>query len=490
MKIILIGYLGSQIIVPASKYLTSKYLKGFDIVYLNYTGAISGWSNFLSAYLSTLTDENIIFALDDYLVAAPIDINKYNSALSEMGGDVVCVKLCKSTLQEHEEYPVTTQYTIWNRNYLIELLSQPEIKNAWDFEMKGSKIFNKKCLLRTCIDYFCNSSISGRWNGVRFDGLKEDDVKYIKENLMNEKRITVFGGSGFLGHALVERLISMGHSNILAVARNEGELTKLKEQFATITTMSGDISDSWVVRKAMKDADEVYVLAAMKHVGLAELETKSCVNTNVVGIMNIVNESIVTKPKMLMFISTDKASQPSGVYGCSKKIGERLVAEAENINPDTRYFVVRYGNVFSSTGSFITKWKPKMERGEEIILTDPEATRFFWTVKDAIDLIFECINKASDATPYTPKMKAVKMGIVLEACMEVYGQCPVKIIGLQAGENKNETMDGINFSNTSEQFTKEEFKSKFLYGEDNSRTHREIENLPEDSLGKTDIRFL
>jgi len=273
-------------------------------------------------------------------------------------------------------------------------------------------------------------------------------------------KIVVFGASGFLGTALVERLYGKGH--ILAVARNEGGLIVLKEKFPDIEIMTGDIAEPWVVQKAMEGADEVYLLSAMKHVGLAEIDTHSCIKTNIVGAMNVIEESIVTSPKVLVFISTDKAAQPSGVYGCSKKISERLISEAERINPDTKYRIVRYGNVWGSTGSMITKWRPKMEKGEEIILTDPEASRFFWTVGESVDLIFECIEKAVDATPYVPKMKAVKMGVVLEACMEVYGECPVKIIGLQPGENKVETTDGVTFSDSVEQFTKEEFKAKFL----------------------------
>jgi UDP-N-acetylglucosamine 4,6-dehydratase len=276
-------------------------------------------------------------------------------------------------------------------------------------------------------------------------------------------RIVIFGASGFLGTALVERLTSLGRTNIVAVARNEGGLVALNEKFPMIRTISGDIADPWTVKKAMRGADEVYLLAAMKHVGLAEIDVKTCINTNVVGCMNVVQESLITKPKTLVFISTDKASQPNGVYGCSKKIGERLLSEAEQINPHTKYRSVRYGNVLFSTGSFITKWIPKMRAGETIILTDPEASRFFWTVGEAVDLIFECVEKAADATPYIPKMKAVTMGIVLEACMEIYGRCPVKVVGLQPGENKVETTDGKTYSNEVEQFTKEEFISKLLH---------------------------
>lgn len=278
---------------------------------------------------------------------------------------------------------------------------------------------------------------------------------------MVRRKIILFGGSGYLGNALIERLYNPEIS-ILVVSRNEGSLVACREKFPFIEIMVGDISDRWIVKKAMKGADEVHLLAALKHVGIAEKEVRSCVTSNIIGVMNIIEESFITKPKLLLFVSTDKASQPTGIYGCSKKIGEGLMSEAGKINTDTKYRTVRFGNVFFSTGSFITKWKPKMQRGEEIIITDPNATRFFFPVKDAVDLIFECIEKSVDATPFIPVMKAVSMGVVLEACLETYGNCPVKQIGLQPGENFKETMDGINFSDTCEQFTKEEFIEKFL----------------------------
>lgn len=192
MKIILIGYPGSQKIVPASKYLTSKYLPGFDITYLNYKGEIEGWSKYIVGYLEYLTDDFVIFALDDYLIASLIHMPGYRMAEKEImeDKDLVCVKLCRSTPEEHEEYPITTQYCIWRREYLIQLMSM--IQTPWQFEIHGSKLFKEvhshptmegyKVSLRTCINYFCNSSLSARWEGVNLTGLTEEDINHMKEN--------------------------------------------------------------------------------------------------------------------------------------------------------------------------------------------------------------------------------------------------------------------------------------------------------------------
>jgi hypothetical protein len=181
-KIILAGYPGSQKIVPASKYLNSKYLPGFDITYLNYKGPIDEWSDYVAGFLKYLTDEKVIFALDDYLVSGPIDMEVFKEANEALGGSLINAKLCECSEQDQREYPCTTQYTIWDREFLIQILSF--VKTPWQFELDGSKILTQvggQTILRPCIPYFTNSSLSGRWEGVNFEGLKEEDLNYIKE---------------------------------------------------------------------------------------------------------------------------------------------------------------------------------------------------------------------------------------------------------------------------------------------------------------------
>lgn len=272
----------------------------------------------------------------------------------------------------------------------------------------------------------------------------------------------VFGATGFLGEKLVERLVNQGDS-VLAVARNEGKLITLKEKFPSIEILTGDVADSWTVALAFnRKPDAVYLLSAFKHVGMAEEQAMQCVRSNVVGTMKVIQASLIYKPKTLIFISTDKAAQVAGVYGATKLLGERLMQEAEKLNLDTKYRVVRYGNVWGSTSSFITKWIPKIKEGKEIILTDPDATRFFWTREEAIELIFECLEKAPNAKPWVPYMKAMKMGDIVIALHEMFGEFQVKNIGLQEGENKHESMDGKVFSDSVSRYSTEEIKEIFL----------------------------
>lgn len=189
MKIILAGYPGSQHLVPVSKYLANKYLPGFDFHYLNWEGNKNGWSEFVADYLRGLDDRLIIFALDDYLLNSPINKEIYESALEkfERGYEnMACVKLHRCSLEEHLEYPVTTQYTIWNRKMLIRLLNMT--KDPWHFEMIGSSIFralewNSVHLYPTpALEYNTSSALSPRWQGIKWDGVKQEDIDYIKNN--------------------------------------------------------------------------------------------------------------------------------------------------------------------------------------------------------------------------------------------------------------------------------------------------------------------
>lgn len=274
-----------------------------------------------------------------------------------------------------------------------------------------------------------------------------------------DKKYLITGGAGYLGVALIERLVHKGFKNLVALSRNEEKLVLLKEKFPFVEILTGDVADPFVCDRALKGVSGIFHLAGLKHVRFAEENVREAINTNIpLALLESVRKY---KPEFILGISTDKAASRKGVYGTTKFLMERLFAEYEKICP-TKFRIVRYGNVWASTGSIVTKWRPKLEKGEEVILTDPSATRFFWTVDQAVDLIFECLENSVDSKPLIPEMKGATMSIVLEACMEIYGKSPVKIIGLQPGENLHETMDGENFSNECKQFTKQEFIDTFL----------------------------
>tara|TARA_R100001509_G_C4884677_1_gene221610 strand:- start:6414 stop:7268 length:855 start_codon:yes stop_codon:yes gene_type:complete len=259
--------------------------------------------------------------------------------------------------------------------------------------------------------------------------------------LLKNKNVLVFGGTGFLGKELVAKLIYSGFENITIFSRDEGKLIELYQEHKNIKILTGDIADKFEVYQAMKGMDYIFHLAAFKHVGLAETQSRECIKTNLIGSLNILECSVDLQPDLIITTSTDKAAQVNGVYGATKYLVEELFSQFEKVNHMTDYRVVRYGNVLYSTGSVLCKWKKLIQENKEVIITDPEATRFFWTVSEAVELLFECIWKSEDSSPYCPSMKSMAMGDLLEAMILKYGngkRPSVKTIGLQQGENKHE----------------------------------------------------
>ena len=277
-------------------------------------------------------------------------------------------------------------------------------------------------------------------------------------NLTN-KKILITGGSGFLGNALVARLLESGN-HLRILSRDEGQLVSLKEKFPEVEIYTGDICDEFKVHQACKGMDGVFHLAAFKHVGLAEKFAVECTESNVIGSLNILRSSRKHNLEFVVGISTDKAAQVAGVYGATKLLMERVFKQYEDVNPDCQYRIVRYGNVLYSTGSVLCKWKNLLEQRKQCIITEPEATRFYWSVDQAIDLIFESCEKAVDSTPYCPEMKSMKVGDLFDAMANKYGggrSRPPKIIGLQPGENLHEkVLDAGPYSNEVDFFTVEE----------------------------------
>lgn len=279
-------------------------------------------------------------------------------------------------------------------------------------------------------------------------------------NIEKGKTYLITGATGFLGEHLTKRILDQG-GIVRAFSRNEGKLITLKQRHPQIEIHTGDVSDWFEVKQAMMGVNAVFHLAASKHVGLAETYSRECTKTNVNGTLNILEESLCQDLDFVVGISTDKAAQVSGVYGATKLLMERLFQQYERINPTGNYRIVRYGNVLYSTGSVLCKWKVLLQESKQVIITDPDATRFFWTRDQAVDLIFSCLKESNSSMPWVPEMKSMAMGDLLEAMARKYlppGETlNLKTIGLQPGENMHEKiMEEGPASDEVEKFTIEE----------------------------------
>jgi FlaA1/EpsC-like NDP-sugar epimerase len=274
------------------------------------------------------------------------------------------------------------------------------------------------------------------------------------------KKYLVTGGSGFLGGKVIQRILNEG-GQVVTLSRDEGKLIELKQKFPEIEFFTGDICDPFDVHQAMRGVHGIFHLAAFKHVGMAEDLARECTRSNVLGSLNILEEGARLGVDFIVGISTDKAAQVAGVYGATKYVMEKLFEQFEKNYPEIEFRVVRYGNILYSTGSVLCKWKELLLKGEPLIVTDPNATRYFWTVDQAVTLIWDCLDNATDSKPYVPEMKSMSIRDLLVAMSEKYlpedKELLIKEIGLQPGENLHEKIlvNGTD-SSVAEKYTIEE----------------------------------
>jgi len=277
--------------------------------------------------------------------------------------------------------------------------------------------------------------------------------------IIKDEKYLVTGGTGVVGYELCKRIIEMG-GKVVVLSRTEEKLKNLQEKHNEIEILVSDILDKKVVRNALKDIRGVFHLTALAQ-GMQSGKPIESINTNILGSMNVLVESL--NVDFVIGISSDKVVQVSGNYGATKFLMEKLFTEFEEINPDTKYRVVRLGNVIYSTDSVLEKWKSRIENNEEVIITEPTATRFFMTKEQSVDAIFNCLEKSTDSTPYFEDIKSTSMGNLLEAMSNKYlpegSELSVKEIGLQPNENLHERIDKNSpYTNEIEQYTIKELE--------------------------------
>lgn len=277
------------------------------------------------------------------------------------------------------------------------------------------------------------------------------------------KKYLITGGTGFIGEALIERLMKDGFTNLVAVSRSEGNLVMLRNKFPSLEIITGDISDEFVVQKACSGVSGIFHVAAQKFLDLGEDHPRQCVRTNILGTMNILDYTIKHEVEFVVGVSTDKTVSVNSVYAATKLIFEKLFQEYEQLVSvykfgKTKYKLVRFGNVVYSTGSVLCKWKDSIQRGQPINITDPNATRFFWNVDGAVNLILDSLINV-DAKPSFVGMKSIRIGTLLGEMLKKYGNVQVNEIGLQPGETLHERIDDtLPDSSQAERFTQKEIE--------------------------------
>lgn len=260
------------------------------------------------------------------------------------------------------------------------------------------------------------------------------------------KTVAVTGGLGSIGSHIIKKVLLHHPKKIVLLDNRETELFYAIEypDDDRVQSFFCDIREKEEVMKCLKNVDIVFNAGAMKHVVVCERNPFESVKTNVIGTQNVIDACLENHVEKMILISTDKAVNPTNVMGATKLLAERLVSAMCNIRCDdeTKFGIVRFGNVLYSRGSVLEIWKRQLEQGKKISITDPEMTRFFMDVDQSVDLIFAASQYAENGETFILKMPSVKIGMLSEVFLEImdFPDHYSRIIGIRPGEKMHEDL--------------------------------------------------
>lgn len=261
---------------------------------------------------------------------------------------------------------------------------------------------------------------------------------------ITDKILLITGGTGSFGSAVLHRFLNTDHFREIRIfSRDEKKQDDMRNLYKNdkIKYYIGDVRDYNSVEPATRGVDYIFHAAALKQVPSCEFFPMQAVKTNVEGTQNVIRAAASNGVKKVICLSTDKAAYPINAMGISKAMMEKVaVAEARNLT-DTVVCLTRYGNVMASRGSVIPLFLNQIQKGEPITITDPNMSRFFMSLEDAVDLVLFAFENAKPGDLFVNKAPAGTIGDLAKALMSLANkEVPVKIIGTRHGEKLYETL--------------------------------------------------
>ena len=260
------------------------------------------------------------------------------------------------------------------------------------------------------------------------------------------KKVLITGGTGSLGSALTQRLLTENVDTIRIFSRNENKQLEMDSKFHDdrLRFLLGDVRDYNRLTRAFEDIDIVFHAAALKHVPIIEYNPFEAIKTNVIGSQNVIDACLEEDVEKAICIGTDKAVSPLNTYGATKLLMEKLFITASNYlkkeRHKTKFIALRYGNVLGSSGSVIPKFINQIKNNGKITITDPNMTRFSISMDEALDFILKVTEIGKGSEIFVPKLKAYSLMDVKDALFDLLGKTDEEIVGIRAGEKVNEVL--------------------------------------------------
>lgn len=271
------------------------------------------------------------------------------------------------------------------------------------------------------------------------------DFKYPEPDLDNAT-ILVTGGTGSFGKGFIKTILKRYRPRkTIVFSRDELKQGDMAEEFPgsenpSIRFFIGDVRDKDRLESAMKDVDFVIHAAALKQVPTAEYNPMECIKTNIMGAENLVQSAIRSGVKKVIALSTDKAANPINLYGASKLASDKIFVAANSLSSfgETKFSVVRYGNVIGSRGSVVPLFKKLYNnKAESIPITDERMTRFWVTIEQGVDFVLSSLEMMQGGEIYIPKIPSMSMIDLADAIAPGIAK---KVIGIRPGEKLHEVM--------------------------------------------------
>lgn len=273
---------------------------------------------------------------------------------------------------------------------------------------------------------------------------------------MNEfyrnKKILITGAAGTVGREIVRQLHGLRPAELRLMDNNESEMFFLMEEYRSknVFCFLGDVRDRDKVEKLAYGMEVIIHAAAFKHVILSEYNPFDVVQTNIIGVENIIRAANACGVAHVLFTSSDKAVNPTNVMGTSKLMGERLMTAANAVrNSSTTVFSsTRFGNVIGSRGSVVPLFMRQIRNGGPVTITDSRMTRFIMTIEDAAHLVLKSLTLSQGGEVFVTKMPVVRIAdlatVMIELLAPGYGHAAERIrtaeIGAKPGEKLYEEL--------------------------------------------------
>lgn len=260
--------------------------------------------------------------------------------------------------------------------------------------------------------------------------------------MLNNKTVLITGGTGSFGRKFAEIILKKYKvEKLIIFSRDELKQAEMRSEFgqdARVRFFIGDIRDRDRLYRAFDQVDIVIHAAALKRVPECEYNPFEAIKTNILGAENIINAAIDRGVKRIIALSTDKAANPVNLYGATKLCSDKLFIAGNSYvgKKDTRFSVVRYGNVMASRGSVIPFFQ-QQKRAGIIPITDPRMTRFWITLEQGVGMVLTALQKMEGGEIFVPKIPSMKITDLAKA---IAPDCKHEVIGIRPGEKLHEVL--------------------------------------------------